>query len=314
MSTKILSKYNPLFPNRSLLPVACGSTLVQTFHENVDKEWFNFDITTLLDMRVTMCRLCEEFNIGNYSMERFTDNTVALLNKLQVLDSKDELYWEYVHVLEELIVKVSSVRECRVLLTEHYKLVSEILECAAKNETALLQSKNIQSISKRKYTLLHYFFVNKFMPSSEFDDEYVMTEALKQCFNSENPDINLFMLLSLYKNCDRYDLTWEDLINEYVRNSSEKIDYYWIYTPYVLKYRQQILDILLSISGDDIYDYWLGYVCSGQLLSDYAESSLNTIKTMLSHIVNKFELSGVYPYDHRLIIDKITKERGDTNG
>ena len=105
--------------------------------------------------------------------------------------------------------------------------------------------------------------------------------------------------ISLYKNCDRFDLSFDDLVNLCSDND------WWIYEPYINRYKKQIHDTIFSLCGDDIYSNWFSFVTSKKFLGGNG-----CIKYIIESL-EAFSAAGIYTYDAALLLKAIKQKKGD---
>lgn len=124
--------------------------------------------------------------------------------------------------------------ECKKIFIENYEILCEIYKKAQE-----LQRVN-ESYPSNYYAVSLQFLKAKFYKEADFDEEELL-EALQQRFFKDEVNIAFLADISLYKNCDRFDLSFDDLVNLCSDNN------WWIYEPYINRYKKQIHSVEFSM-------------------------------------------------------------------
>lgn len=303
---KGLSRYNPLCisDNNITRNGFCAEfTLYNVRNQDL---LFYFNIPKLLEERQMIMKLYSKAKEGA-TLETYSIKFKELLANLSSLIGKsDEIFWDNMYVLEQIILKDSIIKECRALITQNLQAISQILAEAQKRESALKKSAS-NSISK--YAILSFYVTNKFKTESDIDDDALFEFLIGKFFDKNNFNLELFINLSMYKNCDRFDLSWQDIVDEFRDMNSCVIDYSWIFIPYLQRYCRQFEELMLKSVGDDIYDMWFSYLLSKDYLNDTMSETDSFVKNECKEAIEAFTNAGIYTYEYNKLIGQIMKER-----
>lgn len=309
-----LSLYNPILYSSSKISKDSNCILLNIFKdissetdlENIPNYSLNY--SKLVEQYKILCALNEYVEQAEKNVENYENLFLSLLNNL-IQNKDNEDFWEYLFILEEFLMKLSVVSECRQLIMNNLALILEILKTAVEKEQTIFKSGQITNKSyKCKYSILYFFVANKFKVNSVLDDDVLLQVAVEKCMQEFDPKI--FTIIAKYKNCDKFDLAPLDLVEEYRKCQSFKIDYFWIFSQYVLKYKAPLENLLLCILGEDIYAFWLSYIMSNEYKEDTKELSLELIKTNIEQDLRAFNCAGICAYESTNILNKIARERG----
>ena len=303
---KGLSRYNPLCisDNNITRNGFCAEfTLYNVRNQDL---LFYFNIPKLLEERQMIMKLYSKAKEGA-TLETYSIKFKELLVNLSSLIGKnDEIFWDNMYVLEQIILKDSIIKECRALITQNLQAISQILAEAQKRENALKKSAP-NSISK--YAILSFYVTNKFKTESDIDDDALFEFLIGKFFDKNNFNLELFINLSMYKNCDRFDLSWQDIVDEFRDMNSCVVDYSWIFIPYLQRYCRQFEELMLKSVGDDIYDMWFSYLLSKDYLNDTISETDSFVKNECKEAIEAFTNAGIYTYEYNKLIGQIMKER-----
>lgn len=296
LSINGLSEYNPLYILNTGYPIKPCNQYLDIFLQSNKDILYDMDIYQLMHERILLCEIYTKvLNDNNYTMDKFVTNFQALIGDLMSIECEE--FWIYFYVLQEIICKVSSVNACRQIIVDNLDLIHKIFNKAITKEKDIPDFKNRDKLG---FSFMLYFIINKFKPNSDADDDELAAEAIKQAYGNNVPPFSVIELISLYKNCNRFDITFQDLLIEYEFCSKQNYDYFWIYTPYLIKYLSNIEAVLMQTLGEDLYDYWLRMLMN-QKSPDYLEA------LKCKHI---FEANGVLTYDSDKLLSKL-KRRGE---
>jgi hypothetical protein len=305
MSDKIneLQNCNPIFITNTNDSYEDTTILLDIYLNDKKNYEYYYDVERLLKQYKSLCCLYTEISNADLDMNMFTQRFNDLLNELEN-STDDSAFWRNINILDNLILKVSSVRECRQLIMINLNKILTLLK------TASVKAKEVNSTDFFKWQIVYYYVSNKFKENSSVSDEALFTEILKRCFSFEKPDVEIFILLSTYKNCNKFDLTWQDLLSLFDKEKSKNsLDNFWIYIPYVLKYKLIIRNELFQFNGDKLYDNWFSYCLSESFMQECIGASDTQIKVLLENQIASFNDNDIFTYDSSKLINKVLKER-----
>lgn len=267
LSINGLSEYNPLYILNTGYPTRPCNQYLDIFMYSDKDILYDMDIYQLMHERMLLCEIYTKvLNDSNYTMDRFVTNFQTLIGNL--LSTECEEFWNYFYVLQEIICKVSSVNICRQIIVDNLDSIHKVFNKAIAKERSIPDFNNRDKLG---FSFMLYFVINKFKPNSDADDDELADGVIKQAYGNNIPPFNVIELISLYKNCNRFDITLQDLLIEYEFCSKQDYDYFWIYTPYLIKYLSNIEAVLMQTLGEDLYDYWIRMLMN-QKSPDYSEA------------------------------------------
>lgn len=284
-----LQNCNPVFTSTN---TSLFSTMGTVYSLCDNKDYYKFDIKALLEWRQKLYKLFQLSESLDFSFEDYQQKVICLLKTTQKLSPDDENFMSNLHTVELLVTRVSMFFECKKIFIENYEILCEIYKKAQE-----LQQVN-ESYPANYYAVSLQFLKAKFYKEADFDEEELL-EALQQRFFKDEVNIAFLADISLYKNCDRFDLSFDDLVNLCSDNN------WWIYEPYINRYKKQIHDTMFSLCGDDIYSNWFSFVTSKKFLGGNG-----CIKYIIESL-EAFSAAGIYTYDAALLLKAIKQKKGD---
>ena len=284
-----LQNCNPVFTSTD---TSLFSTMGTVYSLCDNKDYYKFDIKALLEWRQKLYKLFQLYEYLDFSFEDYQQKVICLLKTTQKLSPDDENFMSNLHTVELLVTRVSMFFECKKIFIENYEILCEIYKKAQE-----LQRVN-ESYPANYYAVSLQFLKAKFYKEADFDEEELL-EALQQRFFKDEVNIAFLADISLYKNCDRFDLSFDDLVNLCSDND------WWIYEPYINRYKKQIHDTMFSLCGDDIYSNWFSFVTSKKFLGGNG-----CIKYIIESL-EAFSAAGIYTYDAALLLKAIKQKKGD---
>lgn len=314
LSKNGLSLYNPILYSSGEITKNSNCILLNLFKDistSDDLETlpnYRLNYSILVEQYKTLCILNEYAEQAENNIKNYDKLFINLLNDL-LLNKDNEMFWDYLFILEEFLMKLSIVSECRQLIMNNLSQILEILKLAVTKEQTLLKTGAIKDTSyKCKYSILYFFVANKFKVNSVLDDDVLLQVALEKCMTEFDPKI--FTIIAKYSNCDKYDLSPLDLVDEYKRCQQSNINYFWIFSQYVVKYKNVLEALLLKVLGEDIYAFWLSYMISDEFKTDTENLSLEYIQSGIEADLKSFRDANICAYESENIINKIAKGRG----
>lgn len=284
-----LQNCNPVFTSND----TSFFTTIGTIYSLCDsKDCYKFDIKALLEWRQRLCKLFQLSESLDFSYEEYQQKVIDLLQTTQKLSPDDENFIHNLRIIELLITRVSMIFECKKIFIENYEILCEIYKKAQK-----LRQTN-ESYPANYYAISLQFLKAKFCKEADFDEEELL-EAIQQRYFTGEINIEFLADISLYKNCDRFDISFDDLVNLCSDTDC------WVYEPYVNRYKKQIHDTMFGLCGDDLYSNWFSFVTSKKFLS--RNGCINYVTKSLE----AFVAVGIYTYDAALLLKAIKQKKGD---
>lgn len=302
-----LSKYNPLYIlSNSVSEVPFRYNLL-TFTLVQQHNLFEYDIKAFLDERDALCALyCEYVQTNlNYS-ELFHNKFQELLNSLKFDTS--EKFWDDLHILFEIFYRVSAVSVCRKLIMEYLTDILQILNKALQLEKELQpKTKDYDVLSLQVASL---FIKNKFSTNSEIDDDELIDYILGH-MPAEQHTISNMITLSELRNCDKFMLSAKDIIYLFLYCKEGKLDYFWIYSLYIKRYKDELENLLINTVGDSLYHAWFENLISFRVQKSCKDGTLDKLYSNVCEEISIFNSHGVYTFDSNLILKMIKEKRDD---
>ena len=285
---------NPVSISKTLT-FSCTDFIIYT--RETGKNLLDFDIRSLFEIRRVICQLCDYVNNGNISIESFKYKVTARIDDLYI-KSKNNINISENDIVQfnKMIIFIASAKECRHIVRDNLDKVLVII----KTISALSDNKDYSNIV---YRVLYNYLFNKFSEDSEIPDEDLFVQLFEHYVNKENFDFLIFEAISILKNFDKCDLSIWDVIN-LCRTDDE----YWLYTPFILRYKVILQDLLLKSVEDEIYDYWYSYVVSSDFKETYKNLTANELLKMIRESLNIFNDNDVFTYDSSQILWSLEKE------
>ena len=154
------------------------------------------------------------------------------------------------------------------------------------------------------------FIKNKFCENSEIDDD-ALFDCIFQRLSTEQRTVENISTLSALRCCDKFVLSHTDIIREYVNCSKESINYFWIYVPYVNRYKVHIGNVLISTLPDTIYCSWFENIVTRRVYTYNMSNRIDTLRKQIAIDLEQFAINDVYTFDSENIIKFVEEKRNE---